>query len=62
MKLIAQTIKGYEYMHSKELAFFTPNASADKICKIMNDVRFRLKTKMKSIMYMNTTVCKIIML
>lgn len=28
MKLIAQTIKGYEYMHSKELAFFTPNASA----------------------------------
>lgn len=45
MKLIAQTIKGYEYMHSKELAFFVQNASADKICKIMNDVRFRLKNE-----------------
>ena len=45
MKLIAQTVKGFEYMHSKELAFFVPNASADKICKVMNDVRFRLKNE-----------------
>ena len=45
MKLIAQTIKGSEFLHSKELAFFVPNASADKICKVMNDVRFRLKNE-----------------
>jgi hypothetical protein len=45
MKLIAQTVKGFEYLHSKELAFFAPNASADKICKVMNDVRFRLKNE-----------------
>ena len=45
MKLIAQTIKGYEYIHSKTLAFFVPNASAGKICKVMNDVRFRLKNE-----------------
>ena len=43
MKLIAKTQNGKEFLHSKEDAFFAPNSSADKICKIMNDVKFRLK-------------------
>ena len=43
MKLIAKTQKGTEYFHSKKNAFFAPNSSANKICKIMNDVKFRLE-------------------
>lgn len=43
MKLIAKTQKGKEFLHSKENAFFAPDASANKICKIMNDVKFRIK-------------------
>ena len=43
MKLVAKTQKGIEFMHSKENAFFVPDSSAEKICKIMNDVKFRLK-------------------
>ena len=44
MKLIAKTQKGTEYFHSKQNAFFAPDSSANKICKIMNDVQFRLKS------------------
>ena len=44
MKLIAKTQKGKEFLHSKENAFFVPDASAKKICKIMNDVKFRINT------------------
>lgn len=44
MKLIAKTQKGTEYLHSKQNAFFAPDSSANKICKIMNDVKFRLKS------------------
>ena len=42
MKLIAKTQKGTEYLHSKQNAFFAPDSSANKICKVMNDVKFRL--------------------
>lgn len=45
MKLIAKTQKGTEFFHSKENAFFVPNSSANKICKIMNDTKFRLKSE-----------------
>ena len=44
MKLIAKTQKGTEYLHSKNEAYFAPDASAEKICKIMNEVKFRLNS------------------
>ena len=43
MKLIAKTQKGTEYLHSKQNAFFVFYSSANKICKVMNDVKFRLQ-------------------
>lgn len=43
MKLVAKTQKGTEFSHSKKNAFFAPDSSADKICKIMNDVKFRIE-------------------
>ena len=43
MKLIAKTQKGAEFLHSKQNAFFVSDSSADKICKVMNDVNFRLQ-------------------
>lgn len=43
MKLIAKTQKGTEFFHSKKNAFFVPDSSANKICKIMNDVKFRIE-------------------
>jgi hypothetical protein len=43
MKLIAKTQKGTEFFHSKKNAFFAPDSSANKICKIMNDVKFRIE-------------------
>lgn len=45
MKLIAKTQKGAEIFHSKENAFFVHDSSANKICKIMNDAKFKLKTE-----------------
>ena len=45
MKLIAKTRNGTEFFHSKQNAYFVPDASADTICKIMNDVRFRLQNE-----------------
>lgn len=45
MKLIAKTQKGIEFIHSKENAFFIPDSSANKICKIMNNTKFRLKSE-----------------
>ena len=44
MKLIAKTQQGTEYLHSKNEAYFAPDASAEKICKIMNEVKFRLNS------------------
>ena len=43
MKLIAKTQKGTEFFHSNKNAFFAPDSSADKICKVMNDVKFRIE-------------------
>ena len=43
MKLIAKTQKGTEFFHSKKNAFFAPDSSANKICKVMNDVKFRIE-------------------
>lgn len=45
MKLIAKTQKGKEFFHSRTEAYFAPDSSANKICKIMNDVKFRLKSE-----------------
>lgn len=45
MKLIAKAIKGKEFFHSRKDAAFAPDSSANKICKIMNDERFRLNNK-----------------
>ena len=45
MKLIAKTQKGTEFLHSKKNAFFAPDSSANKICKIMNDVKFRIENE-----------------
>ena len=49
MKLIAKTNKGTEYLHSKKNAFFVSDNSAGKICKIMNDVKFRLRDLEKTL-------------
>ena len=43
MKLVAKTQNGTEFLHSKKNAFFAPDSSANKICKIMNDVKFRIE-------------------
>ena len=45
MKLIAKTQKGKEFLDSKQNAFFAPDSSANEICKVMNDVKFRLKSE-----------------
>ena len=41
-KLIAKTIIGKEYMHSRTHAYVV-NKNADKICKLLNDTRYNLK-------------------
>lgn len=43
MKLIAMAVKGKEYLHSRQNAFFVSDRSAKKICEVMNDVKFRIK-------------------
>ena len=45
MKLIAKAIKGKEFFHSRKEAYFVPESRANKICKIMNDERFRLNNE-----------------
>ena len=45
MKLIAKTQKGKEFLHSNQNAFFAPDSSANEICKVMNDVKFRLTSE-----------------
>ena len=44
MKLIAKTQKGTEFFHSKKEAYFAPDSSAEKICTIMNKVKYSLKS------------------
>ena len=41
-KLIAKTIKGKEFMHSRSHAYFA-DKDADKICKMLNDTEYQLK-------------------
>ena len=45
MKLIAKTQKGIDFFHSRKEAYFVSNASANKICEIMNNVKFRLASE-----------------
>lgn len=42
-KLIAKTIKGKEFLHSKTNAFFATEASAQKIADILNKNNYQLK-------------------
>ena len=42
MKLIAKAIKGKEFFHSRKDAAFAPDSSAEKICKVMKETKFRL--------------------
>jgi hypothetical protein len=48
MKLIAMTVKGKEYLHSKTYAFFASDRSAKKICEVMNNVKFRIKNNLET--------------
>jgi hypothetical protein len=41
-KLIAKTIIGKEYMHSRSHAYFA-DENADEICKTLNKARYQLK-------------------
>lgn len=41
-KLIAKTIKGKEYMHSRSHAYFA-GKDADKICEALNKAKYKLK-------------------
>lgn len=41
-KLIAKTIKGKEYIHSRSQAYFA-DKDADKICEALNKVKYQLK-------------------
>ena len=41
-KLIAKTIKGKEYMHSRSQAYFA-DKNADKICEALNKAKYKLK-------------------
>ena len=41
-KLIAKTIIGKEYMHSRSHAYFA-DKDADKICEALNKARYQLK-------------------
>lgn len=42
-KLIAKTVKGTEYMHSKTNCFFA-SANAEKIKNVLNDNKYLLNT------------------
>ena len=45
MKLIAKTQKEIEFFHSRKEAYFAPESSANKICEIMNNIKFRKSEK-----------------
>lgn len=45
MKLIAKAPKGAEFFHSRKEAYFAPESSANKICEIMNNAKFRLASE-----------------
>lgn len=43
MLVVAKTIKGKEYYHSIHEMYEVSKRSADKICEIMNNVKWNLK-------------------
>lgn len=45
MKLIAMAVKGKEYLHSRQNAFFVSDRSAKKICDILNKNRWKCNTE-----------------
>lgn len=51
MKCIAKTRTGTEFLHSRKNAYFAPDASADKIAKIMNDIKYQLANDEKWYVY-----------
>ena len=42
-KMIAKTVIGSEFLHSRSNAFYVSTAGAKDICKTMNEAKFRLK-------------------
>lgn len=42
MKIIAKSVKGHEYAYSAKSAHKVSNASANYICKVLNDYNFKL--------------------
>ena len=42
-KLIAKSIIGKEYMHSRSQAYFADKEDADKICAALNKAKYELK-------------------
>ena len=43
MKIIAKSVKGQEFLYSAKTAHKVSNASANAICKALNDAKFELK-------------------
>lgn len=41
-KLIAKTLTGKEFMHSRSDAYFTDKKDADKICEVLNKAKYKL--------------------
>lgn len=46
-KLIAKTVEGKEFMHSKNPAYFATKTSAQKIVDILNKNKYQLKDNEK---------------
>lgn len=43
MKIVAITKKGIEYVYSARTAHFVSERSANKICEVLNEYRFKIK-------------------
>lgn len=43
MKIVAITKKGIEYVYSVRTAHFVSERSANKICDVLNEYRFKIK-------------------
>lgn len=41
-KMIAKSKKGAEFMYKRHECYLAPNASAEKICTIMNQLNYKL--------------------
>ena len=42
MLVVAKSVKGHEFMYSAKSAHQVPKASANQICKALNDANYRL--------------------